>query len=412
MADELGDDASEPEDELGEGAAREVPNPLDRPWTHPSELSSFIPTPLPPRETRPRDWVVGLGSAIAGAAVAVLILVAFGALGSRERAVVPPPVVSIPDTPIDYLAANRAAAVIRPSIVRVQGSGPAIGSGVALQSSRILTYAPLVVGAQQVTVTGTDGKPIQARVVGSDPETNLALLSVPDGSFPAATVEPNEDSRPGDPVVGVADGDPWWVDIDVVNDRNVLAPGFPWIAGLLRTDVAIEPTSLGGALVDPDGLLLGILVTAPGLPAATYAVPIDVARGVAEQLDTSGTVSHGWLGIVYGASAQGADRGRSDARRPGGQGRPAAGRRRATRRGHAGVRPTGPRGRDPASKPGRRGGGRILARGLAPSAGRGGAGKQRSRGQRADQHVQPGRDARVSPTNALMICPLRRAPRP
>ncbi len=310
MADELGDDASEPEEELGEGAARAVPNPLDRPWTHPSELSSFVPTPLPPRETRPRDWVVGLGSAIAGAAVAVLILVAFGALGSRERAVVPPPVVSIPDTPIDYLAANRAAAVIRPSIVRVQGSGPAIGSGVALQSSRILTYAPLVVGgAQQVTVTGTDGKAIPARVVGSDPETNLALLSVPDGSFPAATVDPNEDSRPGDPVVGVADGDPWWVDIDVVNDRNALAPGFPWIAGLLRTDVAIEPTSLGGALVDPDGLLLGVLVTAPGLPAATYAVPIDVARGVAEQLDTSGTVSHGWLGIVYGAGAEGAERG-------------------------------------------------------------------------------------------------------
>jgi serine protease DegQ len=309
VADELGDDAPEPEEELGGDASRPVPDPLDRPWTHPSELSSFVPTPLPPRETRPREWVIGLGSALAGAVVAVLILVAFGALGSRERAAVPPPVVSIPDVPIDYLAANRAAAVVRPSIVRVQGAGEAIGSGVAVRSSRILTYAPLVAGAQQVTVTGTDGEPIPARVVGSDPETNLALLAVAEGAYPPAGFATNGDARPGDPVVGVGDGEPWWVGIDVVNERNVLAPGFPWIAGLLRTDIAPGPTSLGGALVDQNGQLLGVMVTAPGLPAATYAVPIDVARGVADQLDASGAVSHGWLGIVYGKNAEGAERG-------------------------------------------------------------------------------------------------------
>ena len=68
------------------------PDPLDRPWVHPTELRSFVATPeAPTSPPRPREWVIGLTSAIAGVVATILVLVAFGAIGGRNRSPIRPP---------------------------------------------------------------------------------------------------------------------------------------------------------------------------------------------------------------------------------------------------------------------------------------------------------------------------------
>src|SRR4051812_7095028 len=178
-----GDGAPEPDD-VPSGPP---PNPLDRPWVHPTELSSFVPSPeLPPRETRPREWAIGIGSGVAATVATVLILVAFGALGGRHRAAIPPPVVSSPNDVIDYSVARRVGAVIAPGVVTVRTGGDTpkpVGSGVVVQSDRVMTAAHLLNGATRVDVVTQTGATLNAKVIGTDPQTDLALLDVGDGDL-------------------------------------------------------------------------------------------------------------------------------------------------------------------------------------------------------------------------------------
>ena len=81
------DEPGEPDDE----PIAPRPDPLDRPWVHPTELRSFVATPeAPTSPPRPREWVIGLTSAIAGVVATILILVAFGAIGGPEPLADPP----------------------------------------------------------------------------------------------------------------------------------------------------------------------------------------------------------------------------------------------------------------------------------------------------------------------------------
>ncbi|MFI5046396.1 MAG: hypothetical protein ACHQIG_04980, partial [Acidimicrobiia bacterium] len=129
------------------------PAPSDRPWVHPAELQAFVAAPAgngPP--PRPREWVIGLVSAGAAVVVTVLVLVAFGALGGRQRSPILPPVVTAPNSPIDYAVAQRVATSAGPSVVTVSTDqmgpdGKAVqGSGVILHTDRVVTSAHLVTG--------------------------------------------------------------------------------------------------------------------------------------------------------------------------------------------------------------------------------------------------------------------------
>ena len=100
-----------PDDEGGdeprrgpEGVGGPPPQPADRPWVHPSELQSFVASPTSTAtRARPREWAVGLGSALAASVVTVLVLLAFGALGNGSRAVSPQPdFVGTPSGVISY----------------------------------------------------------------------------------------------------------------------------------------------------------------------------------------------------------------------------------------------------------------------------------------------------------------------
>jgi S1-C subfamily serine protease len=297
-----GDGAPEPDDApLGP-----PPNPLDRPWVHPTELSSFVSTPtLAPREARPREWVIGLGSAMAAVVATILVLVAFGSLGGRHRSPLPPPVVTIPNDPIDYTVAERVGAVVAPSVVTIRVGGDttkAVGSGIVVKSNRIVTTAHLLAGATKVEAVTPSGDLLAAKVVGTDPQTDLALLAVDGSDLQLAPLGSTNPLRIGQPVVSVSaeHGAHYTVDINVVSDRDAMVDTGTGIdvAGLVETGIRVAPTMAGGALVDRDATVVGILTRSAGVGPDGLAIPVAIVRDVVDQLDGSGKVVHGWIGVL------------------------------------------------------------------------------------------------------------------
>ncbi|HEX5586048.1 MAG TPA: S1C family serine protease [Acidimicrobiia bacterium] len=294
------------------------PDPGDRPWVHPAELQAFVATPAPSATPpRPREWAIGVVSAVAGVAATVLVLVAFGALGGRDRATIPPPVVTNANAPIDYAVAQRVADSVGPSVVMVNvtnaaGTGTQ-GSGVVLHTDRVLTSAHLLDGATEVKVsTKTDRDPITAQVIGMDPSTDLCLLAV-SGVGPELP-EPELVAQPavGDTVIAVAAsrGNGGWTSMGVIQELNELARGSAaTVAGLVATSTDTIPTTSGGGLFDPNGRIIGILTSAPGATRTGLAVPIGVALDVAEQLENNKQAAHGAIGVVFGADRAGNDAG-------------------------------------------------------------------------------------------------------
>jgi S1-C subfamily serine protease len=298
-----GDDAPEPDD----APSGPPPDPLDRPWVHPSELHSFVSTPsAPPREPRPREWAIGVGSAVAAVLATVLVLVAFGALGGRHRSPIPPPVVTNPGDVVDYAVAERVGTAVAASVVAVraripEGSRP-VGSGVVVTSDQVITAAHNLNGVADVVVVTTSGRDLDAKVVGTDPQTDLAVLSVADGDLQLAQLGGSSPPRIGQTVVAVGVGASGHdrVSIDVVSDRDVMVDAGTGVdvAGLLETGIPVTPDMSGGALVDPDGNLVGILTRAATGSPDGLAIPISTMRDVRDQFDTSGKVTHGWMGVV------------------------------------------------------------------------------------------------------------------
>ncbi len=296
-----GDGAPEPDD----APNGPPPDPLDRPWVHPSELSSFVSAPvLPPRETRPREWAIGLGAAVAAVLATLLVLVAFGALGGRHRSALPPPVVTNPGDVVDYNTAERVGTAVAASVVSVRVRTPdgsrAVGSGVVTSSDRVVTAAHNLNGATDLVVVANNGRQLTAKVVGTDAQTDLALLSVAKDDLKLARLGASGPTRVGQTVVAVSAGPHYRVNIDVVSDRDVMVDAGTGIdvAGLLETGIPITPDMSGGALVDPSGNLVGILTRAAGGSPDGLAIPVSVVRDVQDQLDGSGKVAHGWLGVV------------------------------------------------------------------------------------------------------------------
>jgi putative serine protease PepD len=267
-----------------------------------------VANPTQPPQVRPREWVIGLTSAAVAVVATVLVLVAFGVLGERTRSSLPPPIPTDQNTTVDYATAARVAQAVEPGIVTVtahaaNGDPLQLASGVAVKSNRVLTSAHLLTGAASITIATNDRHTYTAKVMGTDPDTDLALLDVADGdlAYPALS-----DDRPavGQPVVAVAvsKGSAPFVAINVLNEENVLVDTSAGarIAGLLRVGVSTTAENSGGGLFDTAGRLLGILVTPPTgfVPLVGLAVPVSVADDVRQQIESSGSVTHGWLGVT------------------------------------------------------------------------------------------------------------------
>ena len=299
-----------PDDDRDDEPGGPRPDPADRPWVHPAELQAFrAAPPSPATPPRPREWAIGLISAMAGMAITLLVLVAFGSIGGRERPVIPPPVVTNPSSPINYRDAQRVLQATRDTVVTVSTDQPTLdgststGSGITLFTDRVVTSAHLLTGATKITITTKSGVKLDAQVIGVDPATDIGLLLVngvrPDLPQPELVDQP----AVGDIVVavGAGKGNVGWVNIGVVQERNWLTQnGTTTMAGLLATSTLTTPPTSGGGLFDPQAHLIGILTAAPGATRAGLAIPIQVVLDVADQLETNKVAGHGAIGVVLG----------------------------------------------------------------------------------------------------------------
>jgi S1-C subfamily serine protease len=299
----------EPDEDGGSGLP---PHQLDRVWFHPSELPGDGPShrlraeggvrEASPTSTRDRrDWGLATVAAICGVVATLVVLAAGGVLDDGSRPVGP---AALAPTFAALTGTERTASLVvtvGASVMAVRATkagGDVTGSGIALGGDRVLTNASLVVGADLVHVTTADGRVLAAKVVGSDPTTDLTVLGVEEALVPAAQLGTADDLTVGSWVlaVGASGGERRWASQGVVSGIGELVEGGDGmlLPGLLGTDVDPSAAAGGGPLLDASGDVVAILSrSAPG-----HALPIDVARDVAEQLSASGRASHGWLGVA------------------------------------------------------------------------------------------------------------------
>ena len=178
-----------------------------------------------------------------------------------------------------------------------------LGSGVIVsEQGYILTSHHVVESVDQIEVALSDSRKVPAKVVGIDPETDLAVLKIEVQKLPAITFARAEQLRVGDVVLAI--GNPFGVGQTVTFGivsglgRNI---GIATFENFIQTDAAIHPGNSGGALVDARGNLVGIntaIYSQTGTSLGIgYAIPVSIARQVMEQIIEKGSVTRGWIGV-------------------------------------------------------------------------------------------------------------------
>jgi serine protease DegQ len=179
-----------------------------------------------------------------------------------------------------------------------------LGSGVIVSSEGyILTNHHVVDGADEIEVALTDGRKSNAKVVGSDPETDLAVLKINLPDLPAITLGRLENVRVGDVVLAI--GNPFGVGqtvtMGIVSALGRSHLGINTFENFIQTDAAINPGNSGGALVDADGNLVGINTAiysrSGGSLGIGFAIPVSLAKQVMESIISTGSVVRGWIGV-------------------------------------------------------------------------------------------------------------------
>lgn len=179
-----------------------------------------------------------------------------------------------------------------------------LGSGVIVsEQGLILTNDHVVASADEIEVALADGRKLAARVVGTDPDTDLAVLKVEAENLPAITFAADERLNVGDVVLAI--GNPFGVGQTVTQGiisalgRNHL--GINTYENFIQTDASINPGNSGGALIDAEGNLIGINSAIysrnGGSMGIGFAIPASIAKQVMEQIAVNGSVTRGWIGI-------------------------------------------------------------------------------------------------------------------
>ncbi|NBS77338.1 MAG: PDZ domain-containing protein [Betaproteobacteria bacterium] len=179
-----------------------------------------------------------------------------------------------------------------------------LGSGVIVSpQGYILTNNHVVEAADEILVMLNDGRQAQAKVIGTDPETDLAVLKVNLDKLPVMVMNNSEQLQVGDIVLAI--GNPFGVGQTVTSGiisalgRNQL--GINTFENFIQTDAAINPGNSGGALVDVQGNLLGINTAiyskSGGSMGIGFAIPVSIAKQVLEGIVKDGLVTRGWIGV-------------------------------------------------------------------------------------------------------------------
>ena len=266
----------------------------------PKWLPATQPAPLPPapQVAAPAEPVPPVAMPAAPAAAASSY-----SLAAKRAA---PAVVSI----VASKAARGRSAAEDPWFRHFFGNGrgpqtqTGLGSGVIVSADgHLLTNNHVVEGASDIDVQLADGRQVRARLVGTDPETDLALLQVQLADLPAIALGDMRALQVGDVVLAI--GNPFNVGQTVTSGivsalrRNRL--GLSTFENFIQTDAAINPGNSGGALVDAEGRLVGINTAiysrSGGSMGIGFAIPVDTARMVMQALLRDGQVTRGWIGV-------------------------------------------------------------------------------------------------------------------
>ena len=236
-----------------------------------------------------------------------------------------PPVTAVPVGSFRLAAQRASAAVVSISTSKApdrrsqandpwfrfffgeQGSGQpqvGLGSGVIISpDGYILTNNHVVEGADEIEVVLNDSRRTQAKVIGTDPESDLAILKVGLDRLPVITLGNSDALQVGDQVLAI--GNPFGVGQTVTSGivsalgRNQL--GINTFENFIQTDAAINPGNSGGALVDVNGTLMGINTAiysrSGGSMGIGFAIPVSTAKLVLESIVRDGVVTRGWIGV-------------------------------------------------------------------------------------------------------------------
>jgi serine protease Do len=222
-----------------------------------------------------------------GSAIALTSLLTWGALGQATTA--------------GEQTVVRVARQISPAVVSVGQAGGS-GSGVIIRSDGIiLTNAHVVGRSNAVEVRLADGRVLQGQVLGRDPGVDVAVLRVPATNLPVAPLGDSDRLEVGQSAIAIGNplGLERTVTTGVVSAINRDPVGFE-LGGLIQTDAAINPGNSGGPLLDSSGRVIGInTVILRGATGLGFAIPINMARDVADQIITTGRVRRAFLGIGY-----------------------------------------------------------------------------------------------------------------
>jgi S1-C subfamily serine protease len=322
----------EPEDEFG--LFRNPLPPDDRLWRHPSEVGGGLPADRPGSiaddpspspvggapgdDSKPSLWLVAAVSAVSAGLLATgLVMVVVGLMGADqlrpavERQMEPRPIDAISSGDVVDVAGRARAAVAQ---LRLDGGSAVIGSGVIFRSDgHMLTSAAVVGRATSLRVTLDSGRELTGRVLGTDPDTDTAVVKIDgEGPFPTAVLGTATDLRVGEQAIAIGCpielvGGPS-VTVGVISALHRSVPRDTdggLLLDMVQTDARVPTGWPGGALLDSSGSVIGITTsvgtTGTGSGGFGFAIPIDVARAVADQLINDGRVTAVWLGV------QGAD---------------------------------------------------------------------------------------------------------
>ncbi|MDX1555752.1 MAG: trypsin-like peptidase domain-containing protein [Xanthomonadales bacterium] len=272
------------------------------------------------------NWIRYLFQAIvAGLALAFLVVYLFPSLALRVTPADPNGIQPAPAAPASYSeAVNRAAPAVvsiytrtyarqevTPEMQRLLGNRALYrirrdeGSGVLVsEDGYILTNHHVVGGVSNVRVALWDGREAQAELVGSDPETDLAVLKINVNNLPVAPIAESPRIQVGDVVlaIGNALGLSHTVTMGIVSATGRNTADALRYQDLIQTDAAINAGNSGGALINTRGELIGInarnLSPIRGAENIGFAIPATIARNVMEQIIEYGEVQRGWLGVL------------------------------------------------------------------------------------------------------------------
>jgi putative serine protease PepD len=253
-----------------------------------------------------------MGAAAVGLVVVVLAIA--GAFDGTDRVITQSPRATTTAV-ADQRAADGSVADIyaktAPGVAFVDNGNGGSGSGFLMDAQgHVVTNEHVVDGGSNFTVRfGEDGDELQAKLVGADASSDLAVLEVDPDKVPAETapleLASSSDLRPGDEAIAI--GSPFGLEGSVTTgvisalDRQIQSPNGFQIDGVLQTDAAINPGNSGGPLLDGEGRVIGvnsqIASSARQSSGVGFAVPVDTVKEVVPQLIKGGDIDRAYLGV-------------------------------------------------------------------------------------------------------------------